>query len=809
MGGRSKLSERRPLLPRVPVSDPAPRYPHARRFRAVVSTVLAVVLVFILAQLFLVPGPTYLPQSVATTFAEWVFGYEWSSENRTPLEELENVMLSTPDEEHAKAWTQYYTSGPHLAGKNLSQALYTKDRFEEFGIPAEIVTYEIYTNYPLSHRLALLKVCEDGSSGASVSDNDLELLFEASLTEPALEEDPTSGLDNRIPTFHGYSANGNVTSEYIWANYGTHRDYDDLLRKDVNITGKVVLCRYGKIFRGLKVKRAQELGAIGVLIYSDPGDDGDMTELNGHEAYPKGPARNRYSVQRGSVQFLSFAPGDPTTPGRPSLPGAPRDDPQRYIPSIPSLPISYDDALPLLKALNGQGLNASDLGGNWGTGGLYHEGVKYNVGPAPGIVVNMVNEVEYDIVPQWDVIARIEGYIKDETVLVGNHRDAWVAGGAGDPNSGSSALLEMARTFGKMLASGWKPARTIILASWDGEEYGLLGSTEWVEDNAHYLKKNALAYINVDMAARSHVLKTSANPLLNDVLHGATSKVPDPDSVAKGENKSIHDVWDKRIATIGSGSDYTAFQDFMGIPSLDMSFGGQDKNGPVYHYHSNYDSFHWMEKFGDPGFHYHTAMAKIWGLITLNLAENIIVPFNATAYAHALNSYLARIVSLLENGDQPGDEDPPHPMKFSHNHGHDHGHDHDHKKHLHHRLKHLNQTIQGLIHKATHFDKHAAYIRTELHRSDLPKWKKLLLILKARRVNQQYKNLDRAFLFHEGLDGRELFKHVVFAPGLWTGYSGDTFPGLVESVQDRNWTNAIRWSRIIEGSVHRAIAVLH
>lgn len=265
------------------------------------------------------------------------------------------------------------------------------------------------------------------------------------------------------------------------------------------------------------------------------------------------------------------------------MPGAHRDDPHHYIPSIPSLPISYADALPLLRALNGHGLSASDLGGDWSNGGLYHEGVEYYIGPAPGIVVNLVNEVKYDIVPQWDVIGRIDGYIKDETVLVGNHRDAWIAGGAGDPNSGSAALLEMARSFGKMLESGWKPARTIILASWDGEEYGLLGSTEWVEDHAHYLKKNALAYINVDVAARSRILKTSANPLLYDVLHSATGKVPDPTSVAHGENKSVHDVWDKKIATIGSGSDYTAFQDFLGIPSLDMGFGGQEKNGPVYH----------------------------------------------------------------------------------------------------------------------------------------------------------------------------------------------------------------------------------
>ncbi|KAA8911848.1 glutamate carboxypeptidase [Sphaerosporella brunnea] len=666
---------------------------------------------------------------------------KWHRE-RMPLSMLEEIMMLTPQEEEARKHSDYYTSGPHLGGKNFSQAMWTKERWEEYGIPeVEIVSYDIYTNYPKSHRLGLLKAKGD----------DYKLLYEASLEEPALEEDPTTALKDRIPTFHGYSANGNVTAEFVYANYGTYNDFEDLLSHGVNVTGKVVLCKYGHIFRGLKVKRAQDLGAVGVLIYSDPGDDGKITELNGYKAYPDGPARNKESVQRGSVQFLSFGPGDPTTPGYASKPGVERQDPSPFIPSIPSLPISYMDALPLLTALNGHGKNTSEFGEYWRTGGLYHKNVQYFSGPAKGIVVNLHNEVEYVITPHWNVIGKIPGYIKDETVIIGNHRDAWIAGGAADPNSGSAALLEIAKSFGKMIELGWKPARTILLASWDGEEYGLLGSTEWVEDHQKLLHTTALAYLNVDVGARSPVFSVAANPLLQDLVFNATQKVVDPNRAQQGHfDDSVYDVWNKKVRTLGSGSDYTAFQDHLGIPSVDMGFGGEDANGPVYHYHSNYDSFHWMEKFGDPGFKYHVAIAKIWGLMALQLAETPIVSFNATAYASSL------------------------------------------------------ACLKDFVSASQKFDAEASRLAHELAK-DIPWWnwwKKAALWLKARAINQKYKYLDRAFLHPEGLDdGRHWFKHVVYAPGKWTGYSGDVFPGLLEAGREGNWTNVCRWVRIIRHSV--------
>lgn len=311
-------------------------------------------------------------------------------------------------------------------------------------------------------------------------DDKWEVKFEASLEEDVIEEDETSSRADRIPTFHGYSANGNVTTAYVYVNYGTYQDFEDLIQANVSLAGKIAIARYGGIFRGLKIKRAQDLGMVGAVLYCDPGDDGEMTEENGYEVYPNGPARQPSSVQRGSAQFLSVAPGDPTTPGYPSKPGVPREPVEGRIPSIPSLPISYIEALPILKSLNGHGPKASDFNKFWTkNAGLGYKGVKYNVGPSPdNLQLNLVNEQEYVTTPLWNVIGVINGTLADEVIILGNHRDAWIVGGAGDPNSGSAALNEVIRGFGQALRLGWKPLRTIVFASWDGEEYGLLGSTE-------------------------------------------------------------------------------------------------------------------------------------------------------------------------------------------------------------------------------------------------------------------------------------------------------------------------------------------
>lgn len=597
--------------------------------------------------------------------------------------------------------------------------------------------------------------------------------FEATLEEDVLEEDPTSGLKDRVPVFHGYSASGNVTGQFVYVNYGTYQDFDDLVKANVSLAGKIALARYGGIFRGLKVKRAEELGMIGTVIFTDPGDDGKITEANGYATYPNGPARHASSVQRGSVQFLSVAPGDPTTPGYPSKPGVPREPVEGKIPSIPSLPISFAEAVPILTALNGHGPKSSDFNNYWTANqGLGYKGVDYNIGPSPEhVVLNLVNEQEYTITPMWDVIGIINGTIPDEVIVVGNHRDAWIAGGAGDPNSGSAVINEVIRGFGKALDAGWKPLRTIVFASWDGEEYGLVGSTEWVEEYLPWLSAANVAYINVDVGVRSPVFTASAAPMLNKLIYEVTAMVPSPNQTVPGQ--TVRDLWNGRISTMGSGSDFTAFQDFAGIPSLDMGFGGQSEDSPIYPYHSNYDSYYWMSEYGDPGFKYHKAMAQILALATAKITDTPLLLLNATDYAIALDGYVAQVEAKLAaarsdyvpsskeeivafRARATGIEDKGDVEAFKLS------------------LSKLHKSIAKFHTAAAHLDAKSTHLAKRLN-EHFPWWKwlsKLKVLHDVRATNTRYKKIERAFLYEGGLDGRPWFKHVVFAPGIWTGYAG-------------------------------------
>lgn len=502
---------------------------------------------------------------------------------------------------------------------------------------------------------------------------------------------------------------------------------------------------------------------VGVVIYSDPQEDGEMTELNGYKAYPNGPARNPSSVQRGSVEFLSIAPGDPTTVGYPSKPGVPRQDPSDIIPSIPSVPISYQDALPVLRSLNGHGPSASEFNEYWQGGGLEHKNVSYNIGPSPSsLKLHLVNKQEYITTPLWNVIGIINGTLADEVVVLGNHRDAWIAGGAGDPNSGSAALNEVIRSFGVALKKGWKPLRTIVFASWDGEEYGLIGSTEWVEEYLPWLSKAAIAYLNVDVGSNGPQFRSAASPLLNKAIYGATALVQSPNQTVAGQ--TVRDVWNGHISTMGSGSDFTAFQDFAGIPSIDMGFG-RTPHSPVYHYHSNYDSFHWMDTLGDKGWHYHTTITKIWALMAASLIESPIIHFNATDYAKGLASYVQAVKEKASKSNTS--QSMAYQVAF-HN---------------------LELAVGRLQNATVRFDLQASSLGKQIANENIPWWKwweKVTLYLKVRKVNDGYKYLERQFLHQDGLDGRNWFKHVVFAPGIWTGYAGATFPGLVEAVEAKD-----------------------
>lgn len=439
---------------------------------------------------------------------------------------------------------------------------------------------------------------------------------------------------------------------------------------------------------------------------------------------------------------------------------------------------------------------------------MKYKGVEYNAGPSPdNLVLNLVNEQEYVTTPLWNVIGVINGTLINEVIVIGNHRDAWIAGGAGDPNSGSAALNEVVRSFGVALGKGWKPLRTIVFASWDGEEYGLIGSTEWVEEYLPWLSHANIAYLNVDVATVGSTFHASASPLLNKALYEITEIVQSPNQTMPGQ--TVRDLWDGKISTMGSGSDFTAFQDFAGIPSLDMGFGPDptspgDTGGAVYQYHSNYDSFYWMSTFGDPGFHYHVTVAQLWGLLTAKLAQTPVISLNATDYAIALQGYVKSVEGKLDASlygtfsEEESNEARGRPTAslFTTSSHHT----------LKSRFKKLHHATHSLILTAQHHDASASSL-AEQAGDDIPWWKwfsKIKLYYHIRQVNNKYKYLERQFLYKKGLDGRPWFKHVVFAPGLWTGYSGAVLPGLVEAVERGDGERVKRWIGILDEILEKA-----
>lgn len=426
--------------------------------------------------------------------------------------------------------------------------------------------------------------------------------------------------------------------------------------------------------------------------------------------------------------------------------------------------------------MNGHGPNASSFGEAWQTGGLQYKGIDYNIGPSPeNVTLNLFNKQEYVTTPLWDTIGVINGTISDEVIVIGNHRDAWIAGGAGDPNSGSAALNEVIRSFGKALKAGWKPHRTIVFASWDGEEYGLVGSTEWVEDYLPWLSGSTIAYINVDVGARGPHFTTSAAPVLNKAIYEVTSQVISPNQTVPGQ--TVRDLWSGHISTMGSGSDFTAFQDFAGISSIDVGFGAGPKD-PIYHYHSNYDSFYWMDTYGDPGFQYHITIAKVISLLAAKLVEEPIVQFNATDYAYGLAAYLNSVKSAAAESDVLADvlADP---------------------------FKEIEEAISYFREASIEFDSKAKKLEQFL-KSDISISTKSSVYKQIRGLNTKYKFLERQFLHGAGLDSRHWFKHVVFAPGRWTGYAGATFPGLVEALEDHDGAAVKKWAGIITGRIYSA-----
>lgn len=740
-----------------------------------------------------------------------------------PLNPKEEILKSLKDN-YAEDWSRRYTSEAHLPGTNFGLVQWTRDKFEEYGLDAEIDTYDIFVSYPESHALKLL-------------DKHGSVLYDAPLEEDEIKEDPTSVGEGRVPTFLAYGANGNVTAEYVYVNYGSKEDFEKLQELGVSVKGKIAIARYGAIFRGLKVKFAQEHGAVGVLLYTDPGDDAGITPANGFKQYPHGPARHESSVQRGSVQFLGgvgAAPGDPTTPGYASKGDVERKDPHDSIGKIPVLPISYREVKPILNKLNGHGTKAPK---EW-RGEL--EGFHYNIGPNPNVTLNLYSNQIYNITPLWNVYGTIEGENKDEVVIIGNHRDAWIKGGAGDPNSGSAVLIEVARALGDLKKSGYKFKRSIVLQSYDGEEYGLLGSTEFGEYQARHLQKKVVAYLNVDVAVVGKYLKLSASPVLNRILRKVAKWLPYPEEGVG----SLYDHFVKErgdnIHNLGSGSDYTVFLEHLGIPSADLGFG-PGKGDAIYQYHSNYDSFHWISEFGDKGFVYHNLAAKYLSLLALELSAKTVIDFSVKDYASDLLKYFDQVEKVIPKSwfDKPVSDKAAEdyledvdleifvyeatsnyysprakyffpelmePVQCRHDRLMEMQSVHSHKNFTFgDAVDHTKKQLKSLKDTAEEFDAKSADLQDQYdHREDLHWWQRIRLHFHIVHQNKLLQYFERNFLYHEGLHERSWFKHIVFASGRYTGYAGQTWPGIREAIEDDDLDRAVKWLGIAARAVKRA-----
>ena len=664
----------------------------------------------------------------------------------------EELFRSVPAPKSAREHLRRLTLEPHIAGtkEDYATAVYVRDQMKSYGLNAELKEYNVWLPYPKTTPIVEL-----------ITQRRQRL----SVTEAIVPGDPTSSNPKITPLFNGYSASGDVTGPLVYANYGLPGDYEELKKVGVDVKGKIVIVRYGNSFRGVKAKVAEDNGAVGCIIYSDPADDGYMQG----DVYPKGPWRPVASGQRGSVQYLFDYPGDPLTPGKPSIPGVPRLKPEEAtdLTKIPVQPIAYDVAKTLISPLRGPVRPKGFQGGL---------PLAYHVGGTPDVKVRLKTDMDYKVRTIWDVVARIEGnQERDRWVVMGNHRDAWVFG-AVDPNSGSSAMLEVARGFGDLLKQGWTPKRTIILCSWDAEEYGLIGSTEWAEENADDLREKAVAYLNVDVAVSGGNFGASSVPSLWKAIRDVTRDVKDPKT-----GKTIYQQWQEkaregrsineatnggeaRIGALGSGSDYTPFLQHLGVPSTDMGFGGDYGV-----YHSSYDSFYWMDHFGDPGFVYHVAAAQIWGTLALRLADADALPFDYTDYATQIREFFAEALRLAKqkNLDTSFDD------------------------------RSMNAALEDFARECSRVEKNRQEAVTTKANS-----------AKLKLINDALIGVEREFIDERGLRGRPWYKHEIYAPGIYTGYAAQPLTDFRQAIDDRNSANTKESLERIVEAIKRATKAL-
>jgi N-acetylated-alpha-linked acidic dipeptidase len=566
------------------------------------------------------------------------------------------------------------------------------------------------------------------------------------------------GFDDVVEGYNAFSPSGHVAGDVVYANYGLPEDYAALEALGVSVAGKIVLVRYGRSFRGVKAQQAELRGARGLIIYSDPEDDG----FTRGPVYPDGPWRPADAIQRGSIQYIFNYPGDPLTPGAPALPGTPRIAPADAdnLPSIPTTPISYGEARPLLESLSGPEAPDDFKGGL---------PITYRVGPG-GTRVRLDLDIAYEQTPVSNVIARIRGTTKpDEKVVVGAHYDAWTYGGS-DNTSGWAAVMEVGHSLGRLLARGWRPERTIVLAGWDGEEYGLFGSTEWAEQFEADLRRNAVAYANLD-GAGGPKFQASGVPQLDDALIEVTKAVSDPHT-----GRSVFDTWTDggsrapAIDRLGSGSDYTAFLDHIGVPSLEAGFTNDASAGT---YHSAYDDTYNMEHHLDPGYLGNAGSSLVTGVSALRLANADIVPFHHSDYAAAVASYVRDLQAVQQN--TPG----------------------------------AAQVDLGVLLDAAEAWRGASTALEatvdQLLAGDVLDGRRGARA--ARRINRALFRQERALTTREGLPGRPWFRHQIYAPGLVTGYAVQYLPGLRDAVEQGDVETATKYRDLLLDSLLRAARI--
>ena len=676
---------------------------------------------------------------------------------------------------------RFLSARPHHVGsvRDSLNAEWILQKFRSWGLDARIETFQVLFPTPKERAVELVAPRH----------------FSAALREPTVKEDPTSSQHSeQLPTYNAYSTDGDVTAPLVFVNYGLPADYDLLDRLGVSVRGAIVIAKYGHSWRGIKPKVAAEHGAVGCLIYSDPGDDG----YRAGDVYPKGPFRPRDGVQRGSVMDQPQYPGDPLTPGVGATPDARRLDRSQAttITRIPVQPISYADAQPLLEALGGRVVPA-----DW-AGALP---ITYHVGPGPARV-HLRLRFDWRLTPVRDVIARIPGAsAPDEWVVRGNHHDAWV-NGAEDPISGLVTLLEEARGLGQLLHQGWRPRRTIVFAAWDGEEPMLLGSTEWAETHADELARHAVAYLNTDTNGRGF-LGAEGSPSLSRLVSEVARDIDDPEtrlnvwrrahaqSIASASSADKRAEARKRadlpLGALGSGSDYATFYDHVGVASLNLQFSGEDDGGI---YHSIYDSFHWFTTFSDTAFVYERTLARTAGTLVMRLADAELLPFEFTHLAERVSSDLGEVQDLLkatrdtieERNRQIAEstlvaiDDPRRPTVMP-------------------AVQELPPDLNfapvqnGLRRLTSAADRYEAALSAASDSGGAA-----LTGTAIAEVNGMMLQTERLLAPPEGLPRRPWYHHLLSAPGWYTGYAPKTLPGIREAIEGKRWQEAVVLGRALE-----------